>query len=84
MVDLKDLKAPVEPTEAEVRATRISLGKEALARIQKFTACPLCGRMDLPSMRAAVEAVAQGYDALETTAKAQHEALKKLKGEAKR
>jgi hypothetical protein len=71
-----DLPIP-EPTEAEVRAYRISIGADALRQLRKGMSCPHCGEIHVPQIAALMKLISDGWNALYEAGMASHEALRK-------
>ena len=75
MASLRD----VVPTSAEVRACKMSLGREALARLQKSFTCS-CGEIHNPGLKLLLRLVEDGYAAHREHGLEQRDAIHKLRG----
>ena len=71
--------ARVEPTEAEVRACRISLGREAIDRLLASASCPHCREIHDPGLTHAFRTLQEGWNALIEDGKAVRAALREEK-----
>jgi hypothetical protein len=56
------------PTDAEVRACKISLGAEAIADIRRAMTCPLCGVIHNDEAATSIRLVEEGFEALREAA----------------
>jgi nitrate/TMAO reductase-like tetraheme cytochrome c subunit len=70
-----------EPTDAEVRACRISLGREAIDRLIESASCPNCHAIHYPEIASSFRLLQEGWNALTEDAKAARTALRKEREE---
>lgn len=69
-----------EPTDAEVRACRISLGREAIDRLIISASCPHCRTIHDPDIAYAFRLLQEGWNALNEDGKVTRAELRKERG----
>jgi hypothetical protein len=67
----------IEPTDAEVRACRISLGREAIDRLIVSASCPHCRTIHDPDIAYAFRLLQEGWNALNEDGKVTRAELRK-------
>jgi uncharacterized protein YaiI (UPF0178 family) len=67
----------MEPTDSEVRACRISLGREAIDRLIVSASCPNCRTIHDPDIAYAFRLLQEGWNALTEDGKVTRAELRK-------